>query len=93
MEKSAIYRCPRCSKRTCSLPCVRQHKEDSKCSGQGQHTNTPAFVSKECFSEAMMHDGRCGVVPADILSAGCSECLLLICNKGDGNCCHVLTHF
>lgn len=27
------YRCPRCSTRTCSLPCTRRHKLWSECSG------------------------------------------------------------
>ncbi|KAL2813910.1 hypothetical protein BJX63DRAFT_393559 [Aspergillus granulosus] len=27
------YRCPRCSTRTCSLPCIRRHKLWSQCSG------------------------------------------------------------
>lgn len=27
------YRCPRCSTRTCSLPCSRRHKLWSQCSG------------------------------------------------------------
>lgn len=27
------YRCPRCSTRTCSLPCTRRHKLWSQCSG------------------------------------------------------------
>ena len=27
------YRCPRCSTRTCSLPCTRRHKTWSQCSG------------------------------------------------------------
>ncbi|KAJ5690448.1 Zinc finger HIT-type [Penicillium macrosclerotiorum] len=28
------YRCPRCSTRTCSLPCTRRHKLWSQCSGE-----------------------------------------------------------
>uniref|UniRef100_A0A915B982 Box C/D snoRNA protein 1 n=1 Tax=Parascaris univalens TaxID=6257 RepID=A0A915B982_PARUN len=28
------YRCPRCSLRTCSLPCLKLHKEQLKCNGQ-----------------------------------------------------------
>ncbi|KAL4808613.1 hypothetical protein BDV18DRAFT_88111 [Aspergillus unguis] len=27
------YRCPRCSTRTCSLPCTKRHKQWSQCSG------------------------------------------------------------
>jgi len=28
---TAKYKCPRCFVQTCSLPCVRKHKEDAKC--------------------------------------------------------------
>lgn len=28
---AAKYKCPRCFVQTCSLPCVRKHKEDAKC--------------------------------------------------------------
>uniref|UniRef100_A0A0M3I5K3 Box C/D snoRNA protein 1 n=1 Tax=Ascaris lumbricoides TaxID=6252 RepID=A0A0M3I5K3_ASCLU len=28
------YKCPRCSLRTCSLPCLKLHKEQLKCNGQ-----------------------------------------------------------
>ncbi|PWY65770.1 hypothetical protein BO83DRAFT_452621 [Aspergillus eucalypticola CBS 122712] len=31
--QSPKYRCPRCSTRTCSLPCTRRHKLWSQCSG------------------------------------------------------------
>ncbi|AAS50289.1 AAL077Cp [Eremothecium gossypii ATCC 10895] len=32
------YRCPRCSRRTCSLACSRQHKEQENCSGTSGQT-------------------------------------------------------
>ena len=28
---AAKYKCPRCFVQTCSLPCVRRHKEETKC--------------------------------------------------------------
>lgn len=28
------YQCPRCSSRTCSLPCYKRHQKRSQCSGQ-----------------------------------------------------------
>jgi hypothetical protein len=28
---AAKYKCPRCFAQTCSLPCVKRHKEESKC--------------------------------------------------------------
>lgn len=30
----AKYRCPACDRRTCSLACVKQHKEDYECTGK-----------------------------------------------------------
>ena len=43
-----IYRCPRCSLRTCSLGCVVKHKEEAGCSGLRDRT---AFVAKGNFSQ------------------------------------------
>ena len=34
----ALYQCPRCSWRTCSLPCCREHKRRQKCSGRRDRT-------------------------------------------------------
>ncbi len=42
------YTCPRCSTRTCSLPCCRQHKQDTGCTGQRDKTK---FLKKEEFTE------------------------------------------
>ena len=36
-----MYRCPRCSTRTCSLPCYKRHQQRAQCSGQRDPT---AFV-------------------------------------------------
>lgn len=33
-DKSAKYCCPGCEMKTCSLPCVKKHKEDTNCLGQ-----------------------------------------------------------
>ena len=30
----ARYKCPRCAIPTCSLPCSRKHKQDTKCTGE-----------------------------------------------------------
>lgn len=42
------YTCPGCSVKTCSLPCVRKHKEDTGCTGQRDKTK---FVRKDEFTE------------------------------------------
>lgn len=47
-EAAFKYRCPRCLTRTCSLPCVKQHKLTSGCSGQRDKT---AFVSLVDFTD------------------------------------------
>eukprot|EP00980_Cylindrotheca_fusiformis_P023172 scaffold10199_cov146-Cylindrotheca_fusiformis.AAC.29 len=33
-EKEAIYQCPGCGARTCSVECVKSHKKRTKCSGK-----------------------------------------------------------
>ena len=30
----ARYKCPRCATPTCSLPCSRKHKQDTRCTGE-----------------------------------------------------------
>lgn len=38
----AIYKCPKCDRRSCSLACVRRHKADNSCDGlQGRSTFAP----------------------------------------------------
>ncbi|KAM4642160.1 box C/D snoRNA protein 1 [Discoglossus pictus] len=46
--KEAKYRCPRCMKYSCSLPCVKRHKADIHCNGVRDKT---AFVSVSKFDE------------------------------------------
>lgn len=45
----AKYKCPRCMKRTCSVPCVKRHKEQEACSGA---RNKAAYVAMEDFTES-----------------------------------------
>ncbi|RUS73834.1 hypothetical protein EGW08_018402 [Elysia chlorotica] len=53
---SAKYRCPRCETRSCSLPCVKQHKITSGCSGERDKT---AFVDISCYSDKdLLNDYR-----------------------------------
>lgn len=47
-QAAAKYCCPRCDKRTCSLECVKAHKEASGCSGKRDRT---AFVGRANFDE------------------------------------------
>lgn len=37
-EKPSKYKCPGCSIRTCSLPCVNAHKDRTNCSGKRNFT-------------------------------------------------------
>ena len=48
------YRCPRCLVKTCSLPCVKQHKLTSGCNGQRDKT---AFVSLDDFTDLNLLSG------------------------------------
>ncbi|XP_077986306.1 box C/D snoRNA protein 1-like [Glandiceps talaboti] len=55
-ETIAKYRCPRCAVRTCSLPCVKVHKNDSSCNGIRDKT---AYVAMKEFSEGnLLNDYR-----------------------------------
>ncbi|KAI9217337.1 hypothetical protein BC828DRAFT_331475, partial [Blastocladiella britannica] len=42
------YKCPRCSTRTCSAACVREHKSATGCSGE---RNKTAYVPLEHYTE------------------------------------------
>lgn len=48
------YRCPGCSRQTCSLPCVNKHKELYSCDGKRDRT---AFVSASEFTENHLMSG------------------------------------
>ncbi|ODV75058.1 Bcd1p CYBJADRAFT_124687, partial [Cyberlindnera jadinii NRRL Y-1542] len=48
LENEAKYRCPQCGRRTCSVACVRAHKEQSQCSGTVDNTS---FVKRSEFLE------------------------------------------
>ncbi|KAI8883766.1 hypothetical protein K501DRAFT_249096 [Backusella circina FSU 941] len=45
------YTCPRCSIQTCSLACVKKHKEDTACSGVRDKT---AYVPLKSYNEGNM---------------------------------------
>ncbi|KAL1772705.1 box C/D snoRNA protein 1 [Sigmodon hispidus] len=46
--EEAKYRCPRCMRYSCSLPCVKRHKAELTCNGIRDKT---AFVSLQQFTE------------------------------------------
>ncbi|XP_015360225.1 box C/D snoRNA protein 1 isoform X1 [Marmota marmota marmota] len=46
--EEAKYRCPRCMRYSCSLPCVKKHKAELTCNGV---RNKTAFVSIQQFTE------------------------------------------
>ncbi|KAM9384250.1 box C/D snoRNA protein 1 isoform 1-T1 [Pholidichthys leucotaenia] len=50
-SEEAKYRCPACLKESCSLLCVKKHKEDSGCSGV---RNKVAFVALSQFDEMVL---------------------------------------
>ncbi|XP_006819344.1 box C/D snoRNA protein 1-like [Saccoglossus kowalevskii] len=48
-EHIAKYRCPRCTLRTCSLPCVKTHKQNNDCDGI---RNKVSYVTVKNFTES-----------------------------------------
>uniref|UniRef100_A0A1A8SN62 Box C/D snoRNA protein 1 n=1 Tax=Nothobranchius rachovii TaxID=451742 RepID=A0A1A8SN62_9TELE len=55
-SEESKYRCPACLTHTCSLPCVKKHKDDSGCSGVRSKTK---FVTLSHFDEmALLSDYR-----------------------------------
>uniref|UniRef100_A0A2C9LSI7 HIT-type domain-containing protein n=2 Tax=Biomphalaria glabrata TaxID=6526 RepID=A0A2C9LSI7_BIOGL len=55
-QTEAIYTCPSCELRTCSLPCVKEHKIQLGCSGERIKT---AFVDKSQYGEGhLLNDYR-----------------------------------
>lgn len=51
MDKIAIYRCPGCFERTCSLSCCKVHKEKSGCSGK---RNRVGYVPLYQFNDSTL---------------------------------------
>ena len=54
------YCCPRCSLKTCSLPCVKQHKERDKCSGIRDKTE---YIKISKFTHMNMLSGELSGYP------------------------------
>jgi hypothetical protein len=53
--KDWIYTCPRCLCHTCSLPCVKKHKQEASCSGERDKT---AYVPLQKYTESHMMSGK-----------------------------------
>eukprot|EP00842_Homolaphlyctis_polyrhiza_P002851 jgi/Hompol1/3567/HPOL_001620-RA len=51
---STQYKCPKCGRQTCSLQCVRKHKQESGCSGVRDAT---AFVPLAQYSMSQLTKG------------------------------------
>ncbi|CEM01628.1 unnamed protein product [Vitrella brassicaformis CCMP3155] len=51
-KKAARYRCPACQTRTCSLECVKQHKERTGCTGQRERVQ---HVAASSFTDTDLH--------------------------------------
>ncbi|KAJ6627552.1 hypothetical protein B0H10DRAFT_2210459 [Mycena sp. CBHHK59/15] len=52
-RRLAIYTCPRCATRTCSLPCASTHKAGAGCSGERDRA---AYVPMNCYGWGTMMD-------------------------------------
>eukprot|EP00696_Hemimastix_kukwesjijk_P006274 gnl/Hemi2/17949_TR5922_c0_g1_i1.p2 gnl/Hemi2/17949_TR5922_c0_g1~~gnl/Hemi2/17949_TR5922_c0_g1_i1.p2 ORF type:complete len:222 (+),score=49.38 gnl/Hemi2/17949_TR5922_c0_g1_i1:112-777(+) len=58
LVRTARYRCPvpLCQCRSCSLPCTRQHKQDTGCTGMRDRTGAVAIAHYDM--DQLMHDYR-----------------------------------
>jgi hypothetical protein len=56
------YKCPNCGIISCSLDCVRQHKEDSGCNGK---RNKTAFVHLKQFTDSHLMSDYCFLEDVD----------------------------
>ena len=54
-ESLARYKCPGCLVQTCSVPCVKKHKEDTECTGKRDRT---AYVPLRDFSDLNLLSGK-----------------------------------
>ncbi|CAO2838981.1 unnamed protein product [Amaranthus hypochondriacus] len=50
-SKESKYKCPACSRRTCSLPCVNAHKKTTGCTGKRNYTQ---IISKSQFNDSTL---------------------------------------
>uniref|UniRef100_A0A2K6JMU6 Box C/D snoRNA protein 1 n=1 Tax=Rhinopithecus bieti TaxID=61621 RepID=A0A2K6JMU6_RHIBE len=57
--EEAKYRCPRCMRYSCSLPCVKKHKAELTCNGVRDKT---AYVSIQQFTEMNLLSGKLSIL-------------------------------
>lgn len=76
-EKPSKYKCPGCSVRSCSLNCVKAHKQRASCSGKRSQTH---FVPLSQFDDNLLLSGTSLSLPVSLCSM--KECLLsLVCGR------------
>ncbi|GMP62527.1 hypothetical protein CsSME_00024607 [Camellia sinensis var. sinensis] len=67
--EASKYKCPGCSIRSCSLPCVKAHKERTACTGKRQQTH---FVPLSHFDDNLLLSGtKFHISPQNSLSLSC----------------------
>lgn len=55
LGKKAIYTCPKCEVRTCSLDCVRTHKKELSCNGIRDKTK---YIPKDKITDLDFSNGK-----------------------------------
>lgn len=76
-EKPSKYKCPGCSVRSCSLDCVKAHKQRASCSGKRSQTH---FVPLSQFDDNLLLSGTSLSLPVSFCSM--KECFLsLVCGR------------
>eukprot|EP00983_Pelagomonas_calceolata_P132112 1161837-Pelagomonas_calceolata.AAC.4 len=76
MEQPHKYCCPGCGCRTCSLPCSKQHKANTGCTGQRDRLG---YVPLQGFDDKQLLSGGRG---------GCDMLFLLVVIHGAGLLAH-----
>jgi hypothetical protein len=68
----AIYKCPKCDRRSCSLDCVRRHKADNACDGTQSRSN---FMPINDINEKIILNGTSHyVIVQHYALTCCSSC-------------------
>jgi hypothetical protein len=55
-EHNAIYTCPRCERKTCSLPCARRHRKEFDCNGIRDRAK---YIPVKEFTNMDLLSGKC----------------------------------
>src|ERR1700689_5122991 len=70
LSRVAVYTCPRCSIRTCSLPCSTTHKTRTGCSGVRDKTK---FVPMNRYTYGTMMDDYVFLEDMSRRVSGCGQ--------------------